>query len=83
MGQVDPGEAAAIIDRMSIARELRAKQDQGLKMLFYQNRRRLSKPAQQVVYDAAEALTGMRSVNSYWLPQILSEAIEAAENLGI
>lgn len=52
-------------------------------MFYTTNRRRLSKPAQRVVYDAAETVTGMRSVNDYWLPQILSEAIEAAETLGI
>jgi hypothetical protein len=68
---------------MKVARELRSKQNQGLKMFYTTNRRRLSKPAQRVVYDAAETVTGMRSVNDYWLPQILSEAIEAAETLGI
>lgn len=69
---------------MRIAQELRAKQNHGLQMLFYATgRKRLSKPAQRVVYDAAETVTGMRSVNHYWLPQILSEAIEAAEAIGI
>jgi hypothetical protein len=51
--------------------------------MFYDRRVRLSARAHHVVLDAAEGLTGMRSVNDYWLPQILSEAIEAAETLGI
>lgn len=71
------------LGEMTIAEELRAKQNQGLEMFYARNRKRLSKLAQRVVYDAAEEVTGMRSVNSYWLPQILSEAIEAAENLRI
>ena len=68
---------------MKVARELRSKQNHGLEMFYARNRKRLSKPAQRVVYDAAEEVTGMRSVNDYWLPQILSEAIEAAETLRI
>ncbi len=68
--------------KSTIAAELRAKQNGGLAM-FYDRRKRLSARAHHVVLDAAEGLTGMRSVNDYWLPQILSEAIEAAETLGI
>lgn len=63
--------------------ELRLKQNRGMKMFYAIGRSRLTKRTASFVFEAAEQLTGMRSVNDYWLPQILSEAIEAAEALRV
>lgn len=55
--------------------------------LFYWDPRRkrygcLSKEAKKVLHDAHEQLTGMVcGVNDYWLAEVMSEAIEAAEEL--
>ncbi len=44
----------------------------------------LSKEAKQLLQGAHEQVTGMLvGVNEYWLPDVMSEAIEAAEALGL
>ena len=64
-----------------VERELRAKQGMTLRELYGS---RVSAPARQVLSDAATAITGMVSgPNDHWLPDIMSEAIEAAEALGL
>jgi hypothetical protein len=44
----------------------------------------ISKEAKQVLQGANEQLTGMLvGVNEYWLPEVMSEALEAAQELGL
>lgn len=70
-----------------IARELWRFRHRSLADLYYWNPKRkrygcLSAEAKRVLRDAAETITGMTAgPNVYWLPQIMSEAIEAAETL--
>lgn len=72
-----------------IGRELWRVKDLSLADLYYwreSTRRygRLSQGARRVMHDAAKTITGMDvGPNEYWLAQTMSEAIEAAEALGI
>ena len=73
----------------TIAEELWEYRHCNMQELYYYNRKTkkygcLSKDARIVLHDAAQAITGMTmGPNQYWLPQIMSEAIEAAKALGI
>jgi hypothetical protein len=69
----------------TVARELRAKQHLTVyELLSPYSRKRLSADSRDVLRDAHEQLTGMRcGVNEYWLAETLSEAVEAAEELGL
>ncbi len=72
-----------------VARELWRLKDCSLRQLYYWNQRtkrygRLTKPALKVMHDAHESVTGMMTgPNEYWLAETMSEAIEAAEALGL
>lgn len=72
-----------------VARELWAVKDCSLRQLYYWNPRTrrhgcLTDTARAVLRSAAEYVTGMKgSPNEYWLPEVMSEAIEAAEALGL
>lgn len=69
----------------AVARELRAKQHLNIyELVSPYSKKRLSPDARDVLRDAHTQLTGMRcGVNEYWLAETLSEAIEAAEELGL
>lgn len=69
----------------AVERELRAKQDMSMAELYgFRAKRRLSKNARVVLRDAALYITGMHcGPNDYWLAEEFSEAIEAAEALGL
>lgn len=75
--------------RGSIEAELWANKDKPLRALFGWDARRrrygcLSDEAKQVLRDANTSVTGMWvGPNEYWLAEVMSEAIEAAEALGI
>lgn len=72
-----------------VERELRRLQGFSARELYGWNPRtkrygRLSSAARIVIRDAHRAITGMQcGVNDYWLPEVLSEAIEAAEALDL
>ncbi len=72
-----------------VARELWRVKDLRLDQLYYWNARSrrygcLSREARRVLHDAAKSVTGMNlGPNEYWLPEVMSEAIEAAEALAI
>lgn len=68
-----------------VERELRSKQHMGVSQLYFpRGPNRLSHDARRVLADAHHAITGMFcSVNDYWLPQVMSEAIEACEALAL
>ena len=73
----------------TIAKELWDVRDYTLRELYYWNPSKkkygcLTQGARQVLHDAAYYIHGMTNgPNEYWLPDIMSEAIEAAEALGI
>ena len=54
-------------------------------LIQYRSRRKLSKDALHLLCGSYQYLTGMigASVNYYWLAESMSEAIEAAEALGL
>jgi len=70
-----------------VARELWRVKDCTLAELYHWNPRTrrygvLSQEARRVISDAHTSVTGMTcSVNDYWLAEVMSEAIEAAEAL--
>lgn len=71
-----------------IARELWRVKDLSLHQMYGWNPRTnrygvLSEAARLVVRGACCQLIGMFSVNEYWLAEVMSEAIEAAEALEI
>ena len=72
-----------------IAQELWRAKNAPMEALYGWNAHRerygiLSAGARRVLRDAAQAIHGMElGPNEYWLPQIMSEAIEAAEALGL
>lgn len=72
-----------------IEAELWSKKDLSFAQLYHWNPRTrrygcLSPHARVVLHDAATSVTGMVvGPNEYWLPQIMSEALEAAAELGI
>jgi hypothetical protein len=71
----------------TIAQELYDYRNYTMRQLYYWDGKKygcLSPGARQVLHDAAESIHGMvTGPNDYWLPDIMSEAIEAAEALGI
>ena len=74
-----------------VYRELWQNRGKTLAELYYFRRVRgrrqygcISKEAKEVLRGAHEQLTGMVcGVNEYWLPEVMSEALEAAEELGL
>ena len=72
-----------------ITRELWRVKDYSIQRLYHWNPRTqrygcLSQQARLVLHDAHESVTGMlMGPNGYWLAQTMSEAIEAAETLGL
>lgn len=62
-----------------VARELWRLKDCDVRELYCG----LSHEARDVQHGASLALTGYAFPNEYWLPQVMSEAIEAAEALGL
>lgn len=68
-----------------IAKELWRKRHYTWEQLFqYKSKHRLTKKAVHFLCGAGSEVTGMApSVTRYWLAQIMSEAIEAAEALGV
>ena len=67
-----------------IEAELRAKQNFTYdELIGWRSRRKLSRDAMTCLSDATLQLTGMRGISSYYLAEVFSEAIEAAETLGL
>lgn len=71
--------------RRSIREELEQKKDYTLLELYASySKKRLSQEARCCMADASHEITGMYGCpNEYWLPQVMSEALEAAEALGL
>lgn len=89
---VDWGYARAVQDGLlpgPILTELLIYKDAALDELYYWNPETgrygvLSEPVRRHLHEATRRVTGVDvGPNSYWLPEIMSDAIEAAEALGL
>lgn len=69
----------------AVLEELKRKKGYTLQELYaVYSSKRLTISARRCMADAHREVTGMEcSPNEYWLPQVMSEAIEAAEALGL